>query len=60
MAVSLKAMWNLMNVMQVFAYLKFASNTPANLQLILTAIHDAVNLLNFKSRAVEIGQEAIV
>ena len=60
MAVSLKAMWNLMNVMQVFAYLKFASNTPANLQLILKAIHDAVNLLNFKSRAVEISQEAVV
>jgi len=35
LAVSLKAMWNLMHVMQVVAYLRFAVSWPANSQMML-------------------------
>ena len=44
MAVSFKSMWNLLNVMQIVAYLKYVENSPANLQTILQTIHNAVTL----------------
>ena len=33
--ISLKAMWNLMNVMQILAYLRFLSNWPANIRTVM-------------------------
>ena len=35
LAVSLKAMWNLMHVMQVMAYLRLAVDQPANSNMML-------------------------
>ena len=53
MAVSLKAMWNLMNVMQVFAYLRHMGIYPANLAVILESVHNAVSLEPLKDKAFE-------
>ena len=41
---TLEAMWNLMNVMQVLAYIKNFSNWPANVDTVLSAIDNAVTL----------------
>ena len=57
MAVSLKAMWNLMNVMQVFAYLRHVGAYPANLAVILESVHNAVSLDPLKDRAFEWTKE---
>ena len=57
MAVSLKAMWNLMNVMQVFAYLRHMGTYPANLAVILQSVHNAVSLEPLKDRAFEWTKE---
>ena len=43
----MKAMWNLMNVMQVLAYIRFLSNWPANIKMILYAVHNAITLEPF-------------
>ena len=45
-AVSLKAMWNLMHVMQVIAYLRLLVEWPANASMMLKAIHNAATLEN--------------
>ena len=46
LAVSLKAMWNLMNVMQVMAYLRLVVDWPANSHMILDSMHNAITLEN--------------
>ena len=57
MAFSLKALWNLRNVLQVFAYLRITTNLPANLQLTLEAVHNAVNFDVLKDKAKQWGSE---
>ena len=46
LAVSFKAMWNLMHVMQVIAYLRLAVNWPANTSMMQNSIHNALTLEN--------------
>lgn len=46
LAVSLKALWNLMHVMQVLAYFRLIANWPANTQMMLMSVHNAVTLEN--------------
>jgi len=46
LAVSLKAMWNLMHVMQVMAYLRLLVDWPANSQMMLQSMHNAITLEN--------------
>ena len=46
LAVSLKAMWNLMHVMQVMAYLRLAVEQPANSNMMLQSMHNAITLEN--------------
>ena len=47
MYVSLKSMWNLMNVIQVIAYLRLFTNWPANTMMIKHAIYNAITLKLF-------------
>ena len=44
LAISLKAMWNLMHVMQVMAYLRLLTNHPANSEMMLKSMHNAITL----------------
>ena len=53
MAASLKAMWNLVNVMQVVTYLKNIPNNPANVEMILKTIHNAITLEHLRDMAYE-------
>ena len=46
LAVSLKAMWNLMHVMQVMAYLRLVVDWPANSNMMLLSMHNAITLEN--------------
>ena len=46
LAVSLKAMWNLMHVMQVMAYLRLVVAWPANSHMMLKSMHNAITLEN--------------
>ena len=46
LAVSLKAMWNLMHVMQVMTYLRLLVPWPANSQMMLQSLHNAITLEN--------------
>ena len=46
LAVSLKAMWNLMHVMQVIAYLRLLVSWPANSNMMLESMHNAITLEN--------------
>ena len=53
MAASLKAVWNLMNVMQIVTYLKNVPNNPANVELVLKAVHNAITLEQLRDMAYE-------
>ena len=44
LAVSLKAMWNLMHVMQVMAFLRLLVDMPANSNMMLQSMHNAITL----------------
>ena len=44
LAISLKAMWNLMHVMQVMAYLRLLTSHPANSEMMLKSMHNAITL----------------
>ena len=57
MAASLKAMWSLLNVMQVVAYLRHIENNPANLQTILTSLDNAITLEPIKSAVKDYGKD---
>ena len=46
LAVSLKAMWNLMHVMQVIAYLRYVVVWPAHTNTMLESMHNAITLEN--------------
>ena len=46
LAVSLKAMWNLMHVMQLMAYLRLVVDWPANANMMLNSMHNAITLEN--------------
>ena len=43
-ALSLKSMWNLMNVIQVLAYLRFFTSWPALMMEVLTHLDNAITL----------------
>ena len=47
LAVSLKAMWNLMHAMQVLAYLRMIANWPANAYMMLESMNNAATLENY-------------
>ena len=57
MAASLKAMWSLLNVMQVVAYLRNIENNPANLQTILTSLDNAITLEPIKTAMKDYGKD---
>ena len=57
MAASLKAMWSLLNVMQVVAYLRHIENNPANLQTILTSLDNAITLGPIKTAMKDYGKD---
>lgn len=44
LAASLKAMWNLMHFMQLVAYLRMLVSWPANVQMMLSAVKEAITL----------------
>ena len=44
LALSLKSMWNLMNVIQVLAYLRFMTNWPAFMMEIFKYMDNAITL----------------
>ena len=44
LVLSLKAMWNLLNVMQVLAYMRYFTPWPALVDQILAQIIDAITL----------------
>lgn len=44
LSISLKAMWNLMHVMQVITYLRFLVEWPANTQTLLDSMYNAITL----------------
>ena len=46
LAVSLKAMWNLMHIMQLMAYLRLLVEWPANSEMMLKSMHNAITLEN--------------
>ena len=46
LAVSLKAMWNLMHTMQLVAFLRLLVTWPANFAVMLQSMHNAVTLEN--------------
>ena len=50
LAVSLKAMWNLMHVMQVLAFLRLLVEMPANSNMMLLSMHNAITLENIMSQ----------
>ena len=47
LAVSLQAMWNLMHVMQIMAFLRQVVSLPANSNMMLDSVHEAITLENF-------------
>ena len=57
MAVSLKSMWNLNHVMQVVAFLRLISSSPANLKLVFDSVYNAVTLKPLKIAIFEYGEE---
>ena len=46
LAVSLKTMWNLMHVMQVMAYMRLLVEWPANANMLLQSMYNAITLEN--------------
>ena len=46
LAMSLKAMWNLMHTMQLVAYIGMLVNWPANSSMMFKSIHNAITLEN--------------
>ena len=57
LAVSLKAMWNFHNVMQVLAYLKFFTDWPVIVDQILSQIFDAITLKPLIMPMLEYGRD---
>ena len=45
-AVSLKTMWNLMNIMQVIVFTLYVVKWPANAELVIEAMLEAITLEN--------------
>ena len=56
LAVSLKSMWNLMNVIQVVAYTRFFSAWPAFTSEIFTQMDNAITLKPVSDPIFEFGQ----
>ena len=50
-------MWSLLNVMQVVAYLRNIENNPANLQMLLTSLDNAITLEQVKSAVKDLGKD---
>ena len=55
-ALSLKSMWNLMNVVQVLAYVRFFSDWPAFMVEIFRYMDDAITLKPVSDPLFELGQ----
>ena len=45
--VSLKAMWNLMHVMQIIVFTLYVVNWPANGEILIKAMQEAITLDDF-------------
>ena len=55
-ALSLKSMWNFMNVIQVLAYLRFYSNWPAFLNMQFVQLEYAVTLKPISDPVMDLGK----
>ena len=55
-AVSLKAMWNLMNVLQVLTYIRFYTGWPIMMMLVLENMDNAITLKPLSDLAYEYGK----
>ena len=58
MAFSLKSMWNLMNVIQVLAYMRFFTNWPASMMEIFRYMDDAITLKPVTDPIFDYGKSA--
>ena len=58
LATSLKFLWDLWNTIQVIAYMRLLCSWPANSDLVLTYLDDAVFLRQFQTLAKQIGQDS--
>ena len=56
LAISLKSMWNLMNVIQVLSYIRFFTGWPAMMMEILKFMDDAITLKPVSDPIFEYGQ----
>ena len=56
LALSLKSMWNLMNVIQVLAYVRFFSGWPAMMMEVFKYMDDAITLKPVSDHIFEYGQ----
>ena len=56
LALSLKSMWNLMNVIQVLAYVRFFSGWPAMMMEVFKYMDDAITLKPVSDPIFEYGQ----
>ena len=56
LAISLKSMWNLTNVMQLLAYIRFFSGWPALMIELFTYVDDAITLKPVSDPIFEYGQ----
>lgn len=57
-AVSLRAMWNLMNVVQVVVFTRHFCNWPSNVQQLLDKLHDAMKLRELNEFLLDRGMSA--
>ena len=55
LAISLKSMWNLMNVIQVLSYIRFFTGWPALMMEIFTYMDDAITLKPLTDPIFEFG-----
>ena len=56
LSVSLKQMWNLLNVMQVLAYSKNFTQWPALVESINTQIIESIYLTKFNNEIMDLGK----
>lgn len=55
LAISLKSMWNLMNVIQVLSYVRFFTGWPAMMTVIFNYMDDAITLKPVSDPIFEFG-----
>lgn len=57
LVLSLKSMWNLLNVMQVLVYMRYFTNWPATVDDVLLRVFDAITLRPFTEPVILYGKD---